>query len=294
MEDLRALAFAALRLPPTATPDEIKAAWREAVKVLHPDAGGDPAKFDLVNKAYETLMAPVTQSTATPPKQSPTKSDSNHSTPEDDAWLSWVTARLHQEAELKKYRQWRSNLSFLDELLPWRFRELKAAGEAFEAATKPQVKKSNRVPVTHAIAFCVIGMTLAALGTYGRISGITYTALGIHHGHAVLFQFPTATPTPHWVSTHIYEILPGDVLFGVFIGLLWSWRWTRGNFSGLEQALLGLTLIAFAFAGEFILEGGKMIPIVILSALYLRYAGRLHLPKRLSKVTRSVVQSFRR
>lgn len=42
-----------LDLPATATKDQIKAQYRKLVKINHPDAGGDPAKFHQIQTAYK-------------------------------------------------------------------------------------------------------------------------------------------------------------------------------------------------------------------------------------------------
>ena len=49
-------AFATLGLPETATPDEVKAKWRELVMVHHPDRGGNPCDFNEIRKAYKIAM----------------------------------------------------------------------------------------------------------------------------------------------------------------------------------------------------------------------------------------------
>ncbi|MGW5049788.1 J domain-containing protein [Actinokineospora sp. NPDC004072] len=43
----------------SASPAEIKAAYRRNASIHHPDKGGDARRFDLVRKAYETLIDPV-------------------------------------------------------------------------------------------------------------------------------------------------------------------------------------------------------------------------------------------
>lgn len=42
-----------------ATPEEIRAAWRAATRVAHPDAGGSAGLFRLVMEASETLLDPA-------------------------------------------------------------------------------------------------------------------------------------------------------------------------------------------------------------------------------------------
>lgn len=49
-------AFATLGLPETATPDEVKAKWRELCMLHHPDRGGDPCDFNEIRKAYKIAM----------------------------------------------------------------------------------------------------------------------------------------------------------------------------------------------------------------------------------------------
>jgi len=47
-----------LEIPQSATPEEIKAAYRKLAKDNHPDVGGDHDKFLEIKQAYETLTAP--------------------------------------------------------------------------------------------------------------------------------------------------------------------------------------------------------------------------------------------
>ena len=46
-----------LGLPATATPDEVKAAYRARVRAMHPDVGGDPDEFLAVKAAAERALA---------------------------------------------------------------------------------------------------------------------------------------------------------------------------------------------------------------------------------------------
>ncbi len=50
-------------LPPTATPAEIKAAYRRLISKVHPDSGGTDALFHQVHEAYETLSDPAKRAT---------------------------------------------------------------------------------------------------------------------------------------------------------------------------------------------------------------------------------------
>ena len=48
-------AFDRLELTPSASPDEVRSAYRERVKTVHPDHGGDPEEFRRLRDAYTTV-----------------------------------------------------------------------------------------------------------------------------------------------------------------------------------------------------------------------------------------------
>lgn len=48
--------FTLLGLEPTATVDEVKRAWREMARTLHPDTGGDPDVFHATHEAYTEAL----------------------------------------------------------------------------------------------------------------------------------------------------------------------------------------------------------------------------------------------
>ena len=49
-----AAAFDHLRVPPTASTDEVRSAYRNRAKEIHPDHGGDPEEFKRLREAYTT------------------------------------------------------------------------------------------------------------------------------------------------------------------------------------------------------------------------------------------------
>jgi len=49
--------WAAFGLKPDASPDNVRARWRDLAKTLHPDRGGDPAGFVRMNAIYQRLVA---------------------------------------------------------------------------------------------------------------------------------------------------------------------------------------------------------------------------------------------
>lgn len=53
--------YALLKVEPTASQAEIKAAYRKMVKTAHPDAGGDPDEFVRITAAYNVLEDPGTR-----------------------------------------------------------------------------------------------------------------------------------------------------------------------------------------------------------------------------------------
>lgn len=54
-------AFTTLGLPDTATPEEVKAKWRELCMIHHPDRGGNPCEFNEIRKAYKIAMEEASQ-----------------------------------------------------------------------------------------------------------------------------------------------------------------------------------------------------------------------------------------
>ncbi|ONH26143.1 J domain-containing protein [Pseudofrankia asymbiotica] len=48
-----------LGVSPSATPDEIRSAYRRAARVVHPDAGGSAADFERLTIAYHILIDPT-------------------------------------------------------------------------------------------------------------------------------------------------------------------------------------------------------------------------------------------
>ena len=54
-------AFATLGLPDTATPDEVKAKWRELCMIHHPDRGGNSVEFNTIRKAYKQAFDEASQ-----------------------------------------------------------------------------------------------------------------------------------------------------------------------------------------------------------------------------------------
>jgi hypothetical protein len=51
--------FAVLGLPPGASLDDVRAARRRLAKDLHPDVGGDPARMQEVNRAFDLAVKTV-------------------------------------------------------------------------------------------------------------------------------------------------------------------------------------------------------------------------------------------
>jgi DnaJ-class molecular chaperone len=49
-------AFTTMGLTDTATPDEVKAKWRELCMIHHPDRGGNAVEFNTIRKAYKVAM----------------------------------------------------------------------------------------------------------------------------------------------------------------------------------------------------------------------------------------------
>jgi len=55
--------YEVLGVPPTATGEEIRAAYRRAARRVHPDAGGSQRAFRQVNEAYRVLSDPARRQT---------------------------------------------------------------------------------------------------------------------------------------------------------------------------------------------------------------------------------------
>ena len=53
--------FAALGLEPNANTAQVKSAFREMARSLHPDAGGDPAAFASLTDNYRTALQEISE-----------------------------------------------------------------------------------------------------------------------------------------------------------------------------------------------------------------------------------------
>ncbi|MBI4464089.1 MAG: DnaJ domain-containing protein [Acidobacteria bacterium] len=51
--------YAILGVAPEASPEQVRAAYRRLAKQYHPDAGGDPERFRVVQEAYARLSDPA-------------------------------------------------------------------------------------------------------------------------------------------------------------------------------------------------------------------------------------------
>lgn len=64
--------YTTLGVPKHASPDDIKQAYRKLSSIHHPDKGGDKAKFQEINTAYQTLSDPQKRAEYDrPPQQNP-------------------------------------------------------------------------------------------------------------------------------------------------------------------------------------------------------------------------------
>ena len=61
--------YGTLGIPKTATPDEIKTAYRRLASKNHPDKGGDTATFQNIQIAYDTLSDPTRRAAYDNPRQ---------------------------------------------------------------------------------------------------------------------------------------------------------------------------------------------------------------------------------
>ena len=61
--------YGTLGIPKTATPDEIKTAYRRLASKNHPDKGGDTATFQNIQVAYDTLSDPGRRAAYDNPRQ---------------------------------------------------------------------------------------------------------------------------------------------------------------------------------------------------------------------------------
>jgi DnaJ family protein A protein 2 len=56
---MRGTLYDALKVPPTANPNEIKIAYRQRILKAHPDKGGRKEFAQRINAAYQTLSNPA-------------------------------------------------------------------------------------------------------------------------------------------------------------------------------------------------------------------------------------------
>lgn len=100
-----------LDISPDATTKEIKAAYQRAVRVAHPDVGGNAAMFGLVRKAYETLSNPLSRSAydagLREPEEPPVAAaDEPSPTPPEPEWGEEVDWRADQRRRPRREPEW--------------------------------------------------------------------------------------------------------------------------------------------------------------------------------------------
>ena len=293
----RLAAYATLGLGVEASEDEIKSAWKSKAKALHPDAGGDAAGFDRALKAYKLLLTewepselPGWRYDINNPIYDPPFAGSYGPYRNREEWHRRNSARLRRadgsrrpSFHVKEYVFW------------WRYAELKAYEKEFRArdARHSHARTVARNPYYRAVSalervtYWLAALLLCGLGSYARISGLTYRIVRPGIGQSILWGKWLGVPrivadTPF----HMTGVVIGNLLAAVVIGSLWALRSSRGRFSTIEQRGVGTVVVLLTLGGEFIVVGKVTLPLVLLAvtAVYLRYAGYFRVPNFISRI----------
>ena len=259
-----------LNLTSSATPEEIRAAYKKLSKVTHPDAGGSAALFAQISAAHHVLSDPGRRSVYDfdlhhgtlrdrnqSPPQKPRSRTNDTSTSSDWTSRDWTSStpkswrdltdaereRLKANAEVSKAAQIRAKKDLRAASRAKRIRakkDLKVKSHQEWAAGRP----ARRIAVAYVL---IVGAALL-----GRTSGLTPALFGIEEGQRVGFGFAWRGPLN--IAGELIAFLSiGAFWVGLRLGKHWSAR-ARRHFPTRERIIVVSAVLVFTFAFEFLLR----------------------------------------
>ena len=254
-----------------ATAEEIKAKWREKVKVLHPDAGGDPVLFDITLKAYESALKNLENKE----KQSNQTSQDN---PKAQSSQHRGPTFPYDNVRTPKYGSANAG---------------KASGKQEETKVESSGKKKRRYPaemreisIKEIVITFFIFCGLVAGSIFARFSGLNRSLLGISltqkmaGGHNLV---DSSLPSIKIFPGGYLGVIKYSIILGLCFGALWLNRARRAHFPLIEKIVLGFVFFSLIFWGEYILIGIRLWVILILLKLYHSWFVRSKLKSKKNK-----------
>ncbi|MEV0647340.1 DnaJ domain-containing protein [Phytomonospora sp. NPDC050363] len=248
---------------PTAGTSEIRRAWRRRVRDAHPDAGGDPGEFHLLQQALTTLTDPqlrMEYDTARTGKR--------------PAWLP--ASRSGRHAKGRRVRGWR-----VDRRTPAAPAQ-ESSGDVLPRPWYADIKSTRRV------------RTSPSAGLHALVTGVVvtlWTAVGLL---AALRALSALRADPGFFEMVVYTAVIPWVLLSVILAAVWSARQTPGG-SRRVQITLGFCAVGavvIAWTSGFT-TGGLLLAAQLLGlALVPWTVGRLRAAMRLRAVTLAAIKEF--
>lgn len=153
---LSASPYEVLGVAPTATDDELRRAFRRAMRATHPDTGGDPRHFDAVQRAWDRVSTPAKRA------EFDTRGGTRHDPP---AKARTAGPRRDTRARTRAYGHpggWRRE-RFLSQMREWAGRGV-TLDDPYDPALVHSAPREIRRTLADALAEEATARTLATLG----------------------------------------------------------------------------------------------------------------------------------
>ncbi|HEY1176339.1 MAG TPA: DnaJ domain-containing protein [Phytomonospora sp.] len=248
---------------PAAGTSEIRRAWRRRVRDAHPDAGGDPGEFHLLQQALATLTDP----------QLRLEYDTAR-TGRRPAWLP--STRSGRHAKGRRVRGWR-----VDRRTP-ATPAAETSGDVLPRPWHADIKPTRRVRTNPSAGRHAVGTGLLVTA---------WAAVGILAG---LRALSALRADPGFMDMIVYTGVIPWVLLSMVVATVWSVRQTPGPSRRVHIALACCAVGAVAIVwASGLSTGGVLLALQLLGLALVPWSvSRLRAALRLRAVTLAAIKEF--